>query len=256
MNFNEQLILLRKHKGLSQEQLGGEIGVTRQTVSKWELGDTTPEMDKLIQLSEYFGITIDELVGHEKKVDTDQRFSIPEEMRIYRWHYEYKSKRTLGGVPLVHINVGQGLYKAKGIIAVGIIAKGLISMGVFSAGLLSLGAFTLGIISFGALSAGLLLAVGGLSLGTISCGGLAIGIFAVGGLSIGMYSLGGCAIASKIAAGGYAHAPIAIGDKAGGGIVFDVHGPIAVDAIKKAILEKFPRTWSVIVDIFNAFQSN
>ena len=63
MTFQERLITLRKQQGLSQEQLGYELGVTRQTVSKWELGVTTPEMDKLIQLSDFFHITIDELVG-------------------------------------------------------------------------------------------------------------------------------------------------------------------------------------------------
>ncbi len=53
MNFQEQLIFLRKQKGLSQEQLGEKIGVSRQTISKWELGSTTPEMEKLIQLSDF-----------------------------------------------------------------------------------------------------------------------------------------------------------------------------------------------------------
>ena len=61
--FSERLIKLRKQKGLSQEQLGAAVGVTRQTVSKWELGDTTPELGKLVQLSDYFQISVDELVG-------------------------------------------------------------------------------------------------------------------------------------------------------------------------------------------------
>ena len=43
MTFQEQLITLRKQQGLSQEQLGSKLGVTRQTVSKWELGITTPK---------------------------------------------------------------------------------------------------------------------------------------------------------------------------------------------------------------------
>ena len=48
MTFGENLIRLRRQQGLSQEQLGMRIGVSRQTVSKWELNDTTPEMEKLI----------------------------------------------------------------------------------------------------------------------------------------------------------------------------------------------------------------
>ena len=49
MEFREQLMELRKQRGWSQEQLGAKIGVTRQTVSKWETGDTTPELAKLIE---------------------------------------------------------------------------------------------------------------------------------------------------------------------------------------------------------------
>lgn len=63
MNFGEKLTNLRKHKGLSQEELGFELNVTRQTVSKWELGQTTPEMDKLVELSKIFGVTLDDLTS-------------------------------------------------------------------------------------------------------------------------------------------------------------------------------------------------
>ena len=62
MKFNEKIIMLRKNKNLSQEDLGNELGVERQTISKWELGETTPEMDKLIKMSEIFEITLDDLI--------------------------------------------------------------------------------------------------------------------------------------------------------------------------------------------------
>ena len=62
MKFNEKIIMLRKNKNLSQEDLGNELGVARQTISKWELGETTPEMDKLIKMSEIFEITLDDLI--------------------------------------------------------------------------------------------------------------------------------------------------------------------------------------------------
>ena len=63
MKFNEKLIEWRKKEGLSQEQLGNKVNVSRQTVSKWELGETTPELEKLIELSKVFNISIDKLVG-------------------------------------------------------------------------------------------------------------------------------------------------------------------------------------------------
>ena len=62
MKFNEKIIMLRKNKNLSQEDLGNELGVARQIISKWELGETTPEMDKLIKMSEIFEITLDDLI--------------------------------------------------------------------------------------------------------------------------------------------------------------------------------------------------
>ena len=65
MKFSEKLIMLRKNKKWSQEDLGNELGVARQTVSKWELGETTPEMDKLLKMSEIFEITLDELMKEE-----------------------------------------------------------------------------------------------------------------------------------------------------------------------------------------------
>lgn len=70
LNFSEKLIKLRKEKGFSQEELGNKLNVARQTVSKWELGETTPEMDKLIKMSEIFDITLDELIKGEKEEGT------------------------------------------------------------------------------------------------------------------------------------------------------------------------------------------
>lgn len=63
MKFNEKLMELRKRQGLSQEELGYKLNVTRQTVSKWELGQTTPEMDKLLELSKLFNISVDDLIN-------------------------------------------------------------------------------------------------------------------------------------------------------------------------------------------------
>jgi len=73
MKFNEKLIKLRKEKGLSQEELGYELNVTRQTVSKWELGQTTPEMDKLLEMAKLFGISLDELTGDSKVIESTEQ---------------------------------------------------------------------------------------------------------------------------------------------------------------------------------------
>ena len=65
MKFNEKILELRKGKGYSQEELSFKLNVARQTISKWESGSTTPDMDNLIKLSKIFDISVDELIGKE-----------------------------------------------------------------------------------------------------------------------------------------------------------------------------------------------
>ncbi|EKS4343807.1 helix-turn-helix transcriptional regulator [Clostridium botulinum] len=62
MAFSNKLYSLRKQKGLSQDELGSKLNVSRQTISKWELGETTPEVEKLIALGDFFEVSLDELV--------------------------------------------------------------------------------------------------------------------------------------------------------------------------------------------------
>lgn len=69
MKFNEKLLKLRKEKGLSQEELGMERQVSRQTVSKWEAGQSYPDFTRLVMLSDFFDMTLDELV---KDIDVQE----------------------------------------------------------------------------------------------------------------------------------------------------------------------------------------
>ncbi len=69
MAFSDNLTAYRKQAGLSQEQLGERVGVSRQTVSKWEAGQSYPDFHRLVLLSDYFGLTLDELV---KDVDVQE----------------------------------------------------------------------------------------------------------------------------------------------------------------------------------------
>lgn len=62
MKFNKKLLELRKKKGLSQEELGRELNVSRQTISKWESGQSYPDFEKLVLLSDFFELTLDELM--------------------------------------------------------------------------------------------------------------------------------------------------------------------------------------------------
>lgn len=65
MKFNERLLDLRKKKGWSQEELGYKLDVSRQTISKWEAGQTTPELEKLRNLAKIFETSVDELICEE-----------------------------------------------------------------------------------------------------------------------------------------------------------------------------------------------
>lgn len=62
MEFNNKLYELRKQKGFSQEELAHRLNVSRQTISKWEVGESSPDMEKLIAISDLFEISLDELV--------------------------------------------------------------------------------------------------------------------------------------------------------------------------------------------------
>ena len=65
--FGQRLSRLRKEKELTQNDIADKIGVTSQAVSKWENDQATPDIDVLVKLSEIFDISLDELLGKERK---------------------------------------------------------------------------------------------------------------------------------------------------------------------------------------------
>ena len=62
MSFSQNMQYLRKLKGITQEKLADTVGVSRQSVSKWETGDAFPETEKIMQLCDIFGIPMDVLM--------------------------------------------------------------------------------------------------------------------------------------------------------------------------------------------------
>ena len=62
MTLSEKLTRLRKARGMSQEQLAAALGVSRQAVSKWELGEAVPDVSRVVAMSELFGVTTDYLL--------------------------------------------------------------------------------------------------------------------------------------------------------------------------------------------------
>lgn len=266
MNLSEKLQLLRKKNGLSQEELADKLGISRQAISKWESGQSMPDLNKLVILSELYNVTIDSLVKDSGEYDIlqsslntnnnelqekNKNTQIIINVNRNSVEYEYKSKRTLFGLPLVHINIGRGIRKARGIIAVGNISYGIISVGLLSFGILSFGVLSIGLFSFAAISIALLLAVGAISVGVLSIGAISIGIFSLGAISIGKYAVGASAIASDIAVGDYARANIAIGNKVEGFKLLPIDA--TKEELERVIKSEYPNIKNWLINIIKYF---
>ncbi|MGN0629177.1 MAG: helix-turn-helix transcriptional regulator [Oscillospiraceae bacterium] len=84
MNLSEKIITYRKRDGLSQETLAEKLGVSRQAVSKWETGESLPEIDKITQMAKIFGVSTDDLLldeepSHQSAGSGGPRFEIRQE---------------------------------------------------------------------------------------------------------------------------------------------------------------------------------
>ena len=111
MEFNNKLYELRKQKGLSQEELANRLNVSRQTVSKWEVGESTPDMEKLVAMSDLFEISLDELVLDKK----EENQNAPSEQIVKSEFYsdikehvltEENKKKTKKGLKIAAIALG------------------------------------------------------------------------------------------------------------------------------------------------------
>lgn len=218
MTFGEKLYKLRKENNYTQEQLAEILGVSRQSISKWESDIAYPETDKLIKMGKLFDSSLDYLLNNDvtEKQHIELKGTEEKLLHIFKKHFhERKSEKTVFGMPLYHIGRNAHGFFAVGFRARGIFSIGLISKGIFSFGMLSLGIFSLGLLSLGLIAVGTLalglLAVGSVALGLFAIGSIGIGLISLGALSIGYFSEGALAIGKYIAVGDHANALIAIG---------------------------------------------
>ena len=72
MDLGQKLLELRKSKQYSQEEVAFKLNVSRQTISKWETNQSTPDFDKIAPLCELYGITADELLTGKKVENNDE----------------------------------------------------------------------------------------------------------------------------------------------------------------------------------------
>ena len=73
MTFKEKLVKLRKLKGITQDEFASAVGVSRQSVYKWESGQSYPEVMKLVEIKNLFGISIDDLLDDSYEVVIPER---------------------------------------------------------------------------------------------------------------------------------------------------------------------------------------
>lgn len=260
--FSEKLLELRRREGLSQEQLADRLGVTRQSVSKWESGTAVPELSKLIALSELFSVSVDYLVkDHLEEPERPSEPPVPstakleaqveEISRLFRsWTWESKTK--LFGLPLVSVCLSfyphmlRCRRTARGILAIGNIAVGVVALGAFSVGIFSIGALSIGAFALGALAFGL-----------AALGPVAIGLLAFGPVALGLWYAGGvAALGGKIAVGVAAVGETAVGYDAAGKHILLWGNGLTQPEVEAFLLEHHPKLWKPLLKLLALFGAN
>ncbi len=132
MIFSEKITELRRRSGLSQEQLGEKVGVSRQAVSKWEMAQSVPDIDKIMALADLFGVSVDLLLKDEYGPEDlgtmplpdrrHQKMITPEEAQAFFQEKKEAAKLMVTAVflfflsPLAGIALSLGGDEKKGII--------------------------------------------------------------------------------------------------------------------------------------------
>ena len=249
MNFSEKLTALRRQAGMSQEQLADRLGVTRQSVSKWESGAAQPELAKLVALSELFRVSVDYLVKdyveepeppEKGGTSTDRLEAQVEEISRYFRVWAWDSRTRIGGLPLVSIRFSGNRMRlrdtARGIIAVGVLSLGIMSAGLVSIGVISAGALALGCLAFG------LAALGPVAIGLLAFGPVALGRWYAGGVT---------AVAGKIAVGVAAVGDTAVGNDALGKHVLLWGNGLSRGEVEMFLLEHHPDLWRPLLRLLS-----
>lgn len=260
MKLGEKLSKLRKANNYTQEQLADLLGVSRQSISKWEQDIAFPETDRLIQMSELFHCSLDYLLKDNMESDhpiPPETTNAPLKHGIF---HERKSTKTLCGMPLWHIG-----RKARGFIAIGLDARGIIAIGLSARGIISVGMLSLGLLSFGMVSIGLLsaglfslgfLSSGCFSAGILSTGAISLGVLSLGAVAVGDFSVGALAIGKYFAMGDNARALIALGDTEAAGSVFEKVGQLTAQeaiTVKELLDTTVPSYFAWIKELVKLF---
>ncbi len=101
MSLGERIYKLRTEREMSQGDLADALEVSRQSISKWETNGSVPELDKLIKLSEIFGVSLDALILDKKQTEQTSTPEAPEQKVIYVERPAPRSAQKVAGVVLL-----------------------------------------------------------------------------------------------------------------------------------------------------------
>ena len=103
MDFSEKLLTLRKANDMTQEQLAEKLDVSRQSISKGESGQATPELEKIVALSAVFYVTTDYLLKSSEIDDLSVKTEMLEKQQQMMLGREQKRRQIFGCVPCIRL---------------------------------------------------------------------------------------------------------------------------------------------------------
>lgn len=98
--ISDKLLALRKRAGMSQQEVAAAIGVTRQTISNWELGQGSPALDKAAELARLYGVSLDDLASDEVDVVSSGKGGAARDLHVI--------EGLVGKVTTVELSDGEG----------------------------------------------------------------------------------------------------------------------------------------------------
>ncbi len=140
MKLSEKIIALRSKHQMSQGDLAEKLNVSRQSVSKWETGASTPDLDKIIAMSELFHVTVDELVKETQELGKESTFK--QENVVSNEYSEQQNKegkiilRIVAGIILLCLAIIYYILSSLGFDSMGTMGTLVISGYVFLCGLI------------------------------------------------------------------------------------------------------------------------
>ena len=115
MSFAERILYCRKKAMLSQEELASKLGVSRQAVSKWETGESIPDMNNLAALAEIFDVSLDWLIKGEVEKKQETREKVPFEERLPK--FLGNMVKRFGWLAGVYMAISGGMFFLVGTLA-------------------------------------------------------------------------------------------------------------------------------------------